>query len=79
MNTTLGIGGLFDPASGAHLPLHEEDFGQTFARWGVGSGPLSRIPFLGPSDVRDGIGFGGRLRRTADALSSSRTNERATR
>ncbi len=56
MNTTLGIGGLFDPASGAGLPLHEEDFGQTFARWGFHSGPYLVIPFLGPSDVRDGIG-----------------------
>ena len=56
MNTTLGIGGLFDPASGAHLPLHDEDFGQTFARWGVGSGPYLVLPFLGPSTVRDGVG-----------------------
>jgi phospholipid-binding lipoprotein MlaA len=58
MNTTLGIGGLFDPASGANLPLHEEDFGQTFARWGAGSGPFLVLPFLGPSNVRDGIGSG---------------------
>ena len=56
MNTTLGIGGLFDPASGAHLALHDEDFGQTFARWGAGSGPYLVIPFLGPSTVRDGLG-----------------------
>lgn len=56
MNTTLGIGGLFDPASGAHLPLHDEDFGQTFAKWGAGSGPYLVIPFLGPSTVRDGLG-----------------------
>jgi phospholipid-binding lipoprotein MlaA len=56
MNTTLGIGGLFDPASGAHLPLHDEDFGQTFAKWGIGSGPYLVIPFLGPSTVRDGLG-----------------------
>jgi phospholipid-binding lipoprotein MlaA len=56
MNTTLGIGGLFDPASGAHLALHDEDFGQTFGKWGVGSGPYLVIPFLGPSTVRDGVG-----------------------
>jgi phospholipid-binding lipoprotein MlaA len=56
MNTTLGIGGLFDPAAGAGLHPHEEDFGQTFARWGAGSGPYLVLPFLGPSNVRDGIG-----------------------
>ncbi len=56
MNTTLGIGGLFDPASGAHLALHDEDFGQTFGKWGIGSGPYLVIPFLGPSTVRDGAG-----------------------
>ncbi len=56
MNTTLGIGGLFDPASDAGMPLHDEDFGQTFGRWGIHSGPYLVLPFLGPSDVRDGIG-----------------------
>jgi len=56
MNTTLGIGGLFDPALGAGLEPHDEDFGQTFAKWGAGSGPYLVLPFLGPSDVRDGLG-----------------------
>jgi phospholipid-binding lipoprotein MlaA len=56
VNTTIGIGGLFDPASDAGLPAHEEDFGQTFARWGIGSGPFLMLPFLGPSTVRDGVG-----------------------
>ena len=56
MNTTLGIGGLLDPATAAKLPLHDEDFGQTFAKWGAGSGPYLVIPLLGPSTVRDGIG-----------------------
>lgn len=56
MNSTLGLGGLFDPASHAGMPAHEEDFGQTFAKWGIGSGPYLVIPFLGPSDVRDGTG-----------------------
>ncbi len=56
MNTTLGLGGLFDPAAGAGLQLHDEDFGQTFAKWGAGSGPFLVLPFLGPSDVRDGLG-----------------------
>jgi phospholipid-binding lipoprotein MlaA len=56
MNSTLGLGGLFDPASNAGMPQHEEDFGQTFAKWGIGRGPYLVIPFLGPSDVRDGAG-----------------------
>ena len=56
MNSTLGLGGLFDPASHAGMPAHEEDFGQTFAKWGIGRGPYLVIPFLGPSDVRDGAG-----------------------
>jgi len=56
MNSTLGLGGFFDPASHAGMPLHEEDFGQTFAKWGIGRGPYLVIPFLGPSDIRDGAG-----------------------
>jgi phospholipid-binding lipoprotein MlaA len=53
MNTTLGIGGLFDPASDANLPVHDEDFGQTLGRWGVPPGPFLMLPLLGPSHVRD--------------------------
>lgn len=64
LNTTLGLGGLFDPASDAGLEKHDEDFGQTFGRWGMGPGPYLMIPFLGPSTVRDGIG------RVPDALSN---------
>ena len=56
MNTTVGIGGLFDPASKVGLPKHQEDLGQTFGYWGAGPGPYFVIPLLGPSDVRDGIG-----------------------
>jgi len=56
VNTTLGVGGLFDPAAAAGLPSHDEDFGQTFATWGAHSGPYLVLPFLGPSTVRDGIG-----------------------
>jgi phospholipid-binding lipoprotein MlaA len=53
MNTTMGIGGLFDPASDAGLAKNDEDFGQTLGKWGVPSGPYLVIPFLGPSTVRD--------------------------
>ena len=53
MNTTLGIGGLFDPASDANLPRHDEDFGQTLGKWGVPAGPYVMLPLLGPSQLRD--------------------------
>ena len=56
MNTLVGIGGLFDPATQAGLPKHEEDLGQTFGYWGAKPGPYFVIPLLGPSDVRDGVG-----------------------
>lgn len=56
LNTTVGVGGLFDPASKVGLPKNEEDLGQTFGYWGIKSGPYLMIPILGPSDVRDGIG-----------------------
>jgi phospholipid-binding lipoprotein MlaA len=53
MNLTLGIGGLFDPASDANLPRHDEDLGQTLGRWGVPPGPYLTLPLLGPSHLRD--------------------------
>ena len=55
MNTTVGILGLFDVASNAGLEKHNEDFGQTLGRWGVGSGAYVVLPILGPSSVRDGL------------------------
>jgi len=56
VNTTLGIGGIFDPASHMGLAIEDRDFGQTFGKWGIPPGPFLEIPFVGPSDVRDGIG-----------------------
>jgi phospholipid-binding lipoprotein MlaA len=56
VNTTFGIGGLFDPATRMGLPYEDRDFGQTFGKWGVPSGPFVVLPFLGPSDVRDALG-----------------------
>jgi len=53
INTTLGWGGVLDVASGAHLPVHDEDTGQTLGRWGVPPGPYLVMPFLGPATVRD--------------------------
>ena len=56
VNTTVGIGGIFDPASHFGLTYEDRDFGQTFGKWGIPSGPFVVLPFLGPSDVRDGLG-----------------------
>ena len=53
MNTTFGIGGLLDVATGEGLVQKNEDFGQTLAVWGVSNGPYVIIPFLGPSTLRD--------------------------
>ncbi|HEX4377216.1 MAG TPA: VacJ family lipoprotein [Steroidobacteraceae bacterium] len=57
VNTTLGIGGLFDPASRMGLEQHTQDFGLTLGHWGVPTGPFIELPFLGPSDVRDTLGL----------------------
>lgn len=56
LNSTLGLGGLFDPASAAGFDQNDEDFGQTLGAWGVKSGPYLMIPILGPSTVRDAFG-----------------------
>ncbi len=56
VNTTLGVGGLFDVAKNMGLPHHDEDFGQTLGVWGMGEGIYLVLPFLGPSTVRDGFG-----------------------
>lgn len=56
INSTLGIVGIFDPATGMGLERHDEDFGQTLAVWGVDSGPYIFVPLMGPTTVRDGAG-----------------------
>jgi phospholipid-binding lipoprotein MlaA len=56
VNTTVGIAGLFDPASTIGLDSRREDFGQTLGVWGTGSGPYLVIPLIGPTNVRDGVG-----------------------
>ena len=59
VNSTLGIGGLLDVARDHfNLPGHTEDYGQTFAVWGVGEGPYLFVPLVGPSNARDLVGFG---------------------
>ena len=65
VNTTLGILGIFDPASEMGFPNYvKEDYGQTLGAWGVGPGCYLVLPVLGPSTVRDTAGsvinvFGG--------------------
>lgn len=55
INSSVGIGGLFDIASEAGIPKHNEDFGQTLGKWGVKSGPYVVLPFLGSSTMRDTV------------------------
>ncbi len=57
INTSVGLGGLFDPATGLGLNAYPEDFGQTLGYWGVPQGPYLVLPLLGPSNPRDGIGL----------------------
>jgi phospholipid-binding lipoprotein MlaA len=57
VNTTVGVFGLIDVASTGGLQKHNEDLGQTLGKWGVGTGPYLVLPVLGPSTLRDGVGF----------------------
>jgi len=56
LNSTVGIFGLFDPASAIQVPKHKEDFGQTLGYWGTPAGPYLVLPFVGPSNLRDAGG-----------------------
>lgn len=57
VNTTIGVGGIFDFASDFGLQKHEEDFGQTLGYWGVKPGPYVMLPVFGASNVRDSVGL----------------------
>ena len=57
VNTTVGIGGVFDPATRFGLEQHDRDFGQTLGKWGLPTGTYLVLPVLGPSDARDAFGF----------------------
>jgi phospholipid-binding lipoprotein MlaA len=59
INTTVGIAGIFDPASSIGIARTQEDFGQTLGTWGVASGPYLVLPVLGPTNPRDLVGKGG--------------------
>ena len=56
INSTVGILGCIDVASKVGLEKHNRDFGQTFGKWGIASGPYLVLPFIGPSNIRDGVG-----------------------
>jgi phospholipid-binding lipoprotein MlaA len=58
INSTLGLFGFFDILADSELQSSGEDFGQTLAHWGMGSGPYVVLPFFGPATVRDAVGFG---------------------
>ena len=57
VNSSLGVGGLFDVAQTFGLPFHSNDLGLTLAKWGDKKSPYLVIPFLGPSTLRDGAGW----------------------
>jgi phospholipid-binding lipoprotein MlaA len=57
VNTTVGIAGFFDPATGLGLTTRDEDFGQTLGVWGLGPGNYVVLPLFGPSSVRDTAAF----------------------
>jgi phospholipid-binding lipoprotein MlaA len=57
VNSTVGLVGIFDVGRHIKLPRHEEDFGQTLAKWGVPSGPYVVVPFMWGMTIRDGAGF----------------------
>ncbi len=56
LNTTFGIGGIFDLATPMGIERGNEDIGQTLGYWGIGAGPYLVIPFMGPSSLRDVVG-----------------------
>lgn len=76
VNTTIGIGGIFDPATSLGLSRESTDLGQTFAKWGWHDSRYLVLPFFGPGTVRDTAGvFGGqRLSATSRIQNSMVSN-----
>jgi phospholipid-binding lipoprotein MlaA len=58
LNTTVGLGGIFDLATPLGIERGDEDFGQSLGYWGIGPGPYLMLPFVGPSSLRDAVGRG---------------------
>jgi len=61
VNSTVGVAGIFDVATGWGWPKHETDAGMTLALWGLPEGPFLFLPVLGPSSPRDATGFASDL------------------
>lgn len=59
VNSTVGVLGFFDVATNVGLPSYKEDFGQTLGYWGLEPGAYFMLPLLGPSSIRDTLGFAG--------------------
>lgn len=59
LNSTLGLGGIFDPATAAKIPYRSEDFGQTLGVWGWERSRYLELPLFGPRTVRDVFGMVG--------------------
>lgn len=78
-NTLLGLGGIADPASKFGIEKIDEDFGQTLAVWGIGDGPYLVLPFIGPSNPRDFVGFVGDSLSEPVGLGLDIADERAAR
>jgi phospholipid-binding lipoprotein MlaA len=76
INSTLGVFGLFDPATALGYPQRPEDFGQTLGRWGVLAGPYLVLPILGPSNVRDATGVAADTAATSLLPGVEEINER---
>jgi phospholipid-binding lipoprotein MlaA len=57
VNTSVGLAGIWDPATRIGLNANDEDFGQTLGYWGVPMGPYLVLPFIGPSNPRDTVGL----------------------
>ncbi len=75
VNTSIGVGGLFDVSSSLGLTTNDEDFGQTMAVWGVPAGPYVVLPFLGPSTLRDSIGIFVDISSDANMINKMDGNE----
>jgi phospholipid-binding lipoprotein MlaA len=59
INSTVGVLGFFDVATNVGLPSYKEDFGQTLGYWGLEPGAYVVLPILGPSNMRDTMGWAG--------------------
>jgi phospholipid-binding lipoprotein MlaA len=71
LNSTIGLGGIFDLATPMGIERGNEDLGQALGYWGIGAGPYLVLPFMGPSSLRDGIGRIGESQYAPTSLVSS--------